>query len=370
MEQKTQSIITLVIVIAVIIGAVVLLEKNKPEVKTTPGQASTIKTNNATKDMMHEPAKELVGIEGYINTDDTFNIQDLVGKQVVLVDFWTYSCINCKRTQPYLNDWQKKYGDKGLTIIGVHTPEFEFEKKIANVQKAVTDEEITYPVVLDNNYATWQAYQNRYWPRKYLIDINGFIVYDHIGEGAYDETEAKIQELLKERNIALGEDNEISEKIVKSTPEQRKPVSPETYFGASRNMTLANGQPGVVGVQTFNEVTNLAQSSVPYLEGTWDIQEEYATNQNAPASIKFKYQGENVYFVASADSETPKPVSVSVLRDGQLVLQNAGEDVENSTVNIKDERLYHLIQNDDGGEHTLELQIHKPGAHAFTFIFG
>jgi thiol-disulfide isomerase/thioredoxin len=139
----------------------------------------------------------LAGISGYINTHDGFRLSEIVGKKVVLVDFWTYSCINCQRTQPYLNAWYKKYKDAGLEIVGVHTPEFAFEKDRANVVAAVEKFGITYPVVQDNDYQTWGTYGNRYWPRKYLIDIDGYIVYDHIGEGGYEETEEKIQELLR-----------------------------------------------------------------------------------------------------------------------------------------------------------------------------
>jgi len=126
----------------------------------------------------------LVGIAGYINTEnyggDNFQLQDYIGKKVILVDFWTYTCINCQRTLPYITSWHEKYSDKCLLIVGVHTPEFEFEKKIENVKNAVQEFGIQYPVVQDNDYATWRAYKNNYWPHKYLIDINGDIVYDHV----------------------------------------------------------------------------------------------------------------------------------------------------------------------------------------------
>ena len=119
------------------------------------------------------------------------------------MSFWTYTCINCQRTLPYLNDWYKKYHDQGLEIVSIHTPEFASEHLLSNVQQAVTDEGIHYPVVLDNDYSTWNAFSNRFWPRKYLIDIDGFIVYDHAGEGAYDGTESEIQKVLAERNQRL-----------------------------------------------------------------------------------------------------------------------------------------------------------------------
>src|SRR3990167_6237732 len=148
--------------------------------------------------------KEITSPSGFVNTGP-FNLKDIVGKKVILLDFMTYSCINCQRTFPYLNAWYEKYKDQGLEIVGIHTPEFAFEKNIENVREAMRRFGILYPVVFDNDYATWRAYGNQYWPRKYLIDIHGDIVYDHIGEGAYEETEMKIRELLLERSRLLGE---------------------------------------------------------------------------------------------------------------------------------------------------------------------
>jgi len=150
------------------------------------------------KSLLYLEAPELRSIAGYINTDPDIKIQNLKGN-VVLVDFWTYTCINCIRTMPYLKSWYDQYTDDGLVIVGVHTPEFEFEKDIDNVQDAVDKYDLKYAVVQDNDYATWRAYKNRWWPRKYLIDIDGFIRYDHIGEGGYTETESVIQELLNEK---------------------------------------------------------------------------------------------------------------------------------------------------------------------------
>ena len=157
---------------------------------------------NKSKD--YKKAIELVSPDGYINVDN-ITIKELIGKKVILVDFWTYSCVNCQRTLPFLTRWYDKYEGEGLEIIGVHTPEFKFEQDYNNVLRATQKWNVKYPVVQDNSYKTWQAYENRYWPRKYIIDIDGFIVYDHIGEGAYEETEKKIQELLKERAKVLNQ---------------------------------------------------------------------------------------------------------------------------------------------------------------------
>jgi thiol-disulfide isomerase/thioredoxin len=182
------------------------LEKNKIGTPTTTTTkpikgyieeaAHIYSTQFKTDKSEFKKAPDFSKITGYINTDPV-KLGDLNGK-VVLVHFWTYTCINCMHTIPYLNKWYENYADKGLVIIGIHTPEFEFEKNTDNVKQAVKDYQIEYPVLQDNNYATWKAYQNKYWPRDYLIDTQGFIRYDHIGEGGYDETEKAIQSLLAE----------------------------------------------------------------------------------------------------------------------------------------------------------------------------
>jgi thiol-disulfide isomerase/thioredoxin len=150
-----------------------------------------------TDNSQFKRAPEFTDITGYLNTNPDLKLTDLKGK-VVLVHFWTYTCINCKHTIPHLNEWYEKYADEGFIIIGVHSPEFDFEKDIDNVKEAVKDNDIQYPVIQDNNYGTWNAYGNQYWPRDYLIDTQGFIRYNHIGEGDYDKTEKAILSLLSE----------------------------------------------------------------------------------------------------------------------------------------------------------------------------
>ena len=198
MDESGRGFLLAIAVIA-IAGSIIFLEGQKP-VQPTPASkqfplqnAQTPLVGNASayelKKAKYPLAIELVAPQGYINLPQgktNTTIGELAGKKVVLVDFWTYSCINCQRTIPYLNAWYEKYRGAGLEIIGVHTPEFEFEKDYVNVQAAVLKYGIRYPVVQDNDYATWTAYRNRYWPHKYLVDIDGFIVYDHIGEGGYE----------------------------------------------------------------------------------------------------------------------------------------------------------------------------------------
>ena len=319
----------------------------------------------------YERAKKLTSIAGYINTDEAFNITDLIGKKVVLVDFWTYSCINCQRTLPYITSWYEKYKDQGLVVVGVHTPEFKFEQEYDNVVRATRQWSVTYPVVLDNDYGTWHAYANRYWPRKYLIDIDGFIVYDHIGEGAYEETEKKIQELLEERKLVLGGDMNITKDI--SRPEgaesvdATKPRSPEIYFGAARNNRLGNGTQGTIGEQLLKEPEGL-KTHILYLDGTWNFDSEFAENKSAEAKIIFRYQAEKVFLVARSE----KGVTATILIDGEPVGNRAGQHVnKDGTVFFKEDQLYRLVEDPGGwGEHTLEIIIEEPGLEAFAFTFG
>jgi len=372
-----KNLIALLVVVALIIVAIVFLESKKstplgsggdeelplPLISLEEGQISLDKTKR------YEQAKEITTPDGFINSEP-FKLADFVGKKVILLDIWTYSCINCQRTIPRINEWQEKYADKGLLIVGLHTPEFEFEKDIANVREAVKKFGIKYPVVLDNDYSTWRAYRNQYWPRKYLIDIDGFIVYDHIGEGGYAETEGKIQDLLEERAKKLGEKVDV---IGTVTGEEGDGItyriSPETYFGALRNTLLANGLSRIVGVQELQEPKRVEADRL-YLVGKWNMGDEYAESVSGAAKIIYRFRGKNVYFVARADS----PIKISVLRDGVPVKAEAGADVKvsgaKSEVTIGESRLYKLIEEMESGEHLLELIIPASGLQAFTFTFG
>lgn len=333
--------------------------------------------NNTVKAVFapREGYKEIAGPAGFVNTgknadgtDKAISIGALVGEKVILIDFLTYSCINCQRTFPYLNAWYKKYKEQGLEIVGIHTPEFAFEKDINNVRKAMEKFGITHPIVLDNDYATWRAYGNQYWPRKYLIDIRGNIVYDHIGEGGYEETEMKIRELLAERAKVLGGEKGSAdgELAASSMPAEKNSArSPETYFGSSRNEYLANGTPGRRGEQEFTVPENFSKNAL-YLGGAWNILSEYAETVSA-ASVVYKYNAKEVYLVADADT----PVSVKVFQDGEPVGAGRGEDVNAEGVAImKESRLYKIIRNTTPGEHLLELRIEGKGLRLYAFTFG
>ena len=301
------------------------------------------------------PYVEIVNPAGYVNTnDEPFTIGQYVGEKVILLDIMTYSCINCQRTFPYVVDWYEKYKDDGLIVIGIHTPEFAFEKVKENVERELGKFGITFPVVLDNDYGTWRALGNRYWPRKYLIDINGNIVYDHIGEGAYEETEAKIVELLKERAEFLGEeiDNEQMTQITTETSGKKR--SPEVYFGASRNEYLFNGERGQVGEQTLHRPDTYELNELNLL-GVWNIQPEYAETKSSDAYIAFRFQADEVNLVAEADV----PIDVEIRIDGKF----------SKTVTIEDATLYPVFDG-EYGEHLIEIKPASSGFRAFAFTFG
>ncbi len=334
-----------------------LLEKNNV-LDINESKIEDTLDKNVDKEKKFKKAPELSSIDGFINTDGKpITLAELKGK-VVLLDIWTYSCINCQRTIPYINDWYAKYKDQGLVIIGLHTPEFSFERVQSNVEKAVEKFGIKYPVVLDNDYSTWQALGNQFWPRKYLIDIDGYIVYDHIGEGNYKETEQAIQKALKERVDKMGVDMKVPEGISEPSNvvsfNQNKVKSPEVYFGSARNEYLGNGKSNISGEQIFSFPFFRLQNRL-YLEGTWNIDPEYAENKTA-SSVFFEYDAKNVYMTAGS----VEGVEIEIYKDDTLVKK----------ITIKDEQLYPLIEDNKYGKHTLKIKILKAGLRAFTFTFG
>lgn len=318
------------------------------------------------KSARYPKAPELVAPDAYLNTGgEPITIGQYKGKKVVLVDFWTYSCINCQRTTPYLNSWYEKYETDGLVIIGVHTPEFGFEKVTSNVQEAIGKEGIKYPVVLDNQYQTWNAYKNQYWPRKYLVDIDGYIIYDHVGEGQYPETERAIQKALAERADRLKDGTVVAGGTVSVKEVKIEAGSGETYFGAGRNEYLANGTPRTEGTQTLAYPLTLAGNRL-YLSGLWDFDTEHASATKG-ASIKYVYTAKSVYLVASGD----KSARITVLRDGVPVTAERGADVDASgSATITDSGLYKLIEEKNAGTHLIEIRVEEGTLNAFTFTFG
>jgi cytochrome c biogenesis protein CcdA/thiol-disulfide isomerase/thioredoxin len=307
-------------------------------------------------------APDFAGINKWLNTDKPLTMKDLRGK-VVLVDFWTYTCINCIRTLPYITKWYDTYNKDGFVVIGVHTPEFEFEKNTANVEDAVKRFKIHYPVAQDNDYATWNAYNNQYWPAHYLIDAKGVIRDTHFGEGNYEETEKKIKELLKEAGKRVSGNVGTLQTDVPSGN-----LTPETYFGSSRSQYMVPEAQLQNGTQQFALEKNLPPDRYS-LGGTWTITGESA-DTGKDAVLLENFNAERVYMVLKQGSAVNG--QIKVLLDGKPIGKDvSGADVKDGIVTITGDRLYDFVNlHGNSGNHTLELHFMKPGIEVYTFTFG
>jgi cytochrome c biogenesis protein CcdA/thiol-disulfide isomerase/thioredoxin len=302
-------------------------ENNSPAKSNSNSSANKQKFNVAAYD-----APELKNIAAWINSDPQ-TIESLKGR-VVLVDFWTYSCINCQRTQPYLNAWYDKYKDDGFVILGVHAPEFAFEKVTENVQKAVVDASIKYPVALDNNFSTWQAYENRFWPAKYLIDKDGQVRYTHFGEGDYDKTEETIQTLLKESGQTVTDKIEAN----RTTGPINRGQTPETYLGYARAERFANSNQFVADKPIEYSLRSQLANNEWSLGGKWQINDESSQSLASSTKLSINFSGKEVYLVMSG----PPGSSVAVSVDG--LSKPGGSDIDTKgQVNIDGARLYKIV---------------------------
>lgn len=304
-------------------------------------------------------APEITG-ESWLNSEP-LSLAQLRGK-VVLVDFWTYTCINCVRTFPYLKSWYQQYKDQGFVIVGVHSPEFEFEKSRENVAQAIQDFGITYPVVQDNEFAIWNRYSNRYWPAHYLIDAEGRIRYTHFGEGEYDTTEAAIRALLEEAG------QPVASKAAEVVGDQSSRfITHETYLGLARMANFAaQPLPVSVGVQTFRLNSTIPRDSFGY-EGVWDLQLEHAQAQ-ANSAIEIEFRASNVFLVITPATDSDK---VNVFLDDQSITEGSGKDVLNGVLEADTPRLYEIVRFKDGpSQHRLRLEFLTPGTQVFAFTFG
>ena len=317
-------------------------------------------------------APSLQGATRWLNSP-ALNLSDLRGK-VVLVDFWTYSCINCLRTLPYLKAWDEKYRSQGLVIIGVHAPEFAFEKDAHNVEQAVRDLGINYPVAMDNDYAIWNAYKNEYWPAHYLIDAQGQIREQHFGEGNYQETEQKIIELLKANHGGrlAAVDSKVTVRGVGATAAASadKNRSPETYLGYARQQNFASLEATHKNVEQAYTAPDSLELNHWALGGTWLVSEQAATLNVAGGTINYRFRGRDLHLVLGKQGD--EPVRFKVTLDG--VAPGAAHGVDSDAQGngeISGQRLYQLIrQNGDAAEHTFTIQIFGAGAQAFAFTFG
>ncbi len=295
-----------------------------------------------------KPAPELIQGGEWFNSDP-LTLEELEGK-VVLVDFWTYSCINCIRTLPYLRAWHEKYSDDGLVIIGVHAPEFEFEKNPNNLRKAIEDFELEYPIMQDNNFETWRAYENHWWPSKFLVDHEGQLVYNHHGEGKYEETEQLIQKLLSEAGY------EPTDSVFDASYSTTRGRTPETYLGYRRTKRFASGEIKKDEMSVYGYPESLEENEYAY-SGGWTFFEKHSLAEKG-SKLKINFSAQNVYLVMSPALD--EQVRVAVYVDGEQV----------KTVTVDADELYTLAELDQGGTHELELEFLDGNTKVYAFTFG
>jgi len=367
MKSEIKIAIFLGIGIAVAIGVInVLFSTLDSEMKSTDSNLQTSVTIDKSK---FKKAPEIVGIAHYLNTTPEQLEEQMKGK-VILYDIWTYSCINCIRTLPYITAWNEKYSDEGLLIIGIHSPEFEFEKDEKNVESALKKYGITYPVVMDNDWETWKAFENRYWPRKYVADHEGYIRYDHIGEGNYQETEKIIQQLLEERSLALGMQVASAEPLVDIKEfEHTSFRTPELYFGYK----LAQGRNQLGSSEGFSQ-NKIVEYKEPesldlhkfYLVGKWENLEDSMKLVSDSGSIKVLYHAKEVNIV------TANSANLEIFLDGEPISKEyAGVDIESGNkIQVDEPDLYNIINSSVSGTHELEIKINQKGFEIYTFTFG
>jgi thiol-disulfide isomerase/thioredoxin len=314
------------------------------------------------------------GPDRWINSEP-LTMEGLKGK-IVLIDFWEYTCVNCIRTLPYVTEWYRRYADHGLVIIGVHTPEFEFGKDRANVARAVREFGIEYPVVLDNDYEIWRAYANRYWPRKYIVNADGKIVYDHAGEGDYAETEKVIQSLIRE----LEPDADLPAVMEPVRPEDVAgavcyPRTPELYCGYAR-ANYGNDEVYPEETRSYTDRSTHTEGHV-YLSGSWRLGEERATyrgdsfDENGYLLIPYSANEVN----AVMDAPEGETVRLYVYRDGApLAAEEVGADVtvdaDGSWIDVSVGKMYKILNAPEYGSGELSLRPAGPGLSIYAFTFG
>jgi cytochrome c biogenesis protein CcdA/thiol-disulfide isomerase/thioredoxin len=341
--------------------------------KAIPDVTPAAGTNNALAASLpiEGAMPSLAGAVEWLNSPP-LSSEALRGK-VVLVDFWTYSCINCLRTLPYVRAWADKYRDAGLVVIGVHTPEFAFEKNIANVRRETRDLKVTYPVAIDNNYAIWRAFDNQFWPAHYFIDTQGRIRFHHFGEDEYQKSEMVIRQLLAEAGKTAVDSSfvEADASGVGQAPDATGAKSPETYIGFSRAERFVS--PG----GELHDLPHIYMSPAQLnlntwgLAGKWQIEAEHAVLQSAPGHIVFRFHARDLHLVLGP-SAAGKPVRFRVLLDGKIPGSAHGVDIdENGGGTVTEQRLYQLIrQNGEITDRTLDIEFLDPGVEAFAFTFG
>lgn len=317
-------------------------------------------------------ARDFTNLRGWINTSP-LKMEDLKGR-VVLLDFWTYSCVNCIRTLPHMRTLHDRYGNDPFILVGVHTPEFEFEKDPENVAAAVKRFGIKYPVAIDSENTTWKLYGNQYWPRQTLIDAKGIVRWEHAGEGDYDKMERMVQNLLKETG-AEPENKSGTGKDNLGAFEYSSKTTPEIYTGSLRSQGFGNGQVCVPGSCTrFIDPKDDHSRDVPYLQGDWTQFPEYVAHATSdPGQMVLKYAARNANAVLGTFGQAPATVHVEL--DGKPVEKDkAGTDVmwdkTGSYLTVKENRLYDIIRTKKFETHELRLQTTSDGFRVYSYTFG
>jgi thiol-disulfide isomerase/thioredoxin len=353
---------------------------------------TTIKLNTTQFQQINKTqfkkAPEFAQISGYINTpnkNSPIALSSLKGK-VVLVYVWTYTCINSIRPMPYIDDWDKKYSNKGLVIVGVHSPEFTFEKNYANVKDAVQRFGITYPVILDSDHGTWNAYENNYWPRFYLIDTQGYIRYDHIGEGDYNQIEKSIQSLVTERASLMGA-KEISFNTKPTTlikPESlyyvdlRQSTTPEIYIGYNTSRAPLGNPEGFKPDQTVSYSIPSTKNFKPdtvYLEGNWKNNPDNMELQNDTGRILLTYHAKSVNIIAGGKGGgvvfNDEGGGAAAGSTAKIPNKSLGADLsQDDSFRIDGHRLYNLAIHNNYTAHNIVIDIKGKGFQFYTFTFG
>lgn len=345
------------IIIILAVGHIIYFDLSKPPplIDTTVNKPSTQLINGLAIPYLAPPLR---GISSWINSPP-LELNALHGK-VILIDFWTYSCINCLRTLPYLKAWYNKYHDKGLVIIGVHSPEFEFEKNLSNVVTAVGEYGIQYPVALDNQFYSWQAFKNNYWPAHYLIDQKGYVVYRHFGEGDDEITENNIRFLLGLHGTMISE----------KTPDTSHALleTPETYLGSARANHFASPQPMITNQMSYYSFPKILQPHTWALRGPWIIQSDRIISAGKDAALRINFTARHVYIVMGSTKSTP--IHVKLRLNGKPVIEEKGQNVSNSALDVKMNKLYDVILLNHLDQGSLDVMPSAAGLEIYTFTFG
>ena len=315
--------------------------------------------------MFEQKAPEFENIKAWINSKP-LSIKNLKGK-VLLLDFWTYSCINCLRSLPHIKQIYEKYKNNNFILIGMHAPEFDFERLTNNVEKAVKDLNIKYPVALDSDNTTWQLYGNRYWPKQTLIDANGKIRYGHAGEGGYNEIEENIVKLLNENGEKINFKHDSKEEFKLNLG-----ISPETYAGSSRNNGIGNGALCIPGSCNHYVDPKKYELNIIYLDGGWVQDNEYLKHEGKKGSLIFNYNAHSINAVLVPHKNV---FDVTIYLDNKyLSKENSGKDIrfkgKVSYVKVDKPRLYDLTKSKNLEQHTLKLETSSKDFKLYAFTFG